>query len=54
MKERHPLADHQQPVHLVGIRGLQPDPEPLGRPPQQPRIADRLRCRDQQQTPRVV
>ena len=54
MAERHPLADRQQPVRLRGLRGRRPDPEPLGRAPQQQRIADRLRRRDQQQTPRVV
>ena len=54
MPERHPLADRQQPVRLRGLRGRRPDPEPLGRAPQQQRIADRLRRRDQQQTPRIV
>ena len=54
MPERHPLADRQQPVRLRGLRGRRPDPEPLGRAPQQQRIADRLRRRDQQQTPRVL
>jgi hypothetical protein len=54
MPERHSLADRQQPVRLSGLRGLRSDPEPLGRAPQQQRIADRLRRRDQQQTPRVI
>ena len=54
MTEGHALADHQQPVGLRLCRGRRRDPEPLGRAPQQQRIADRLSRRDQQQTPRVV
>ncbi len=45
--KRHARADREQPV---GLRcRLDPDPEPLGRPPHQHRVADRLRRRDQQQ-----
>ena len=54
MPEHHPLADRQQPCRLRGPRGRRPNPEPLGRAPQQQRIADRLRRRDQQQTPHIV
>ena len=54
MTEHHPLADRQQPVRLRGFRGRRPDPEPLGRTPEQQRIADRLRRREQQQPPRVA
>jgi hypothetical protein len=54
MAERYPLANSQQPVCLHDVRGRLPDPEPLGRAPKEPGIADRLRRRQQQQTPRVI
>jgi hypothetical protein len=52
--ERHPLADRQQPVRLRLVRSRRPDGEPLGRAPQQQRIADRLRRRNQHQAPRFI
>ena len=54
MAERHPPADGQQSFRLRGLRVRRPDTEPLGRAPQQQRIADRLRRRHQQQAPRVI
>ena len=52
--EGHALPDRQQPVrlHVSGDRRL--DAECFGRAPQQQRIAERLRRRQQRQTPRVV
>src|SRR6516165_5466239 len=53
MPEPHPRPDLQQPVRLGGLRGGSRDREPLGRPPDQHRIADRLGRHDQQQRPRI-
>jgi hypothetical protein len=51
MPERHPRADHQQPIGLRGGRRVRPDAEPPGRQPHQHRVTRRLRRRDQQQLP---
>ena len=53
MAKRHPCADPNQPVGFR-LNRRDRDPELLGRTQQQQRIADRLRRRDQQQTPRVT
>ena len=53
MTEGHALTDRQQTVSFrLGCRDR--DPEPVGRTQQQQRIADRLRRRKQQETPRIV
>ena len=52
MPEGHAIADRQEPVRFLVDRRDR-DPDQLGRTQQQPRIADRLRRREQQQTPRV-
>ena len=49
MTKGQPRAELQQPLGLGGVRRLDPDPEPIGRPPQQRRVAGRLRRREQQQ-----
>ena len=54
MAERHPLADRQQPVRVRGDVSRWRDPESLRRTPEQQRIADRLRRRDQQQKARLI
>jgi hypothetical protein len=46
-------VDLQEPLRLGCGRGVASDPEPLGRSPQEHRIADRLRRRDQKQPPRL-
>ena len=52
--ERHALSDCQQPVrlHVTGDRRL--DADCFGRAPEQQRITERLRRRQQRQTPRVI
>ena len=42
MPEPHPCAELDQPRRLGRRRRVAPDPEPLGRAPQQRRVADRL------------
>ena len=51
--ERHALADRQQPVRLDVTGDGRIDAEHGGRAPQQQRITERLRRRQQQQAPRV-
>ena len=48
------LADREQPARLDVIGGRRRDAELRGRAPEQQRIAERLRRREQQQAPRVV
>jgi hypothetical protein len=52
--EPHALVDHQQALRLGLVRGRRRDPEPLGGAPEQQRIPERLRRRNQQQTPRLI
>ena len=54
MPEGHALADLNQPSGAGAIRRCPLNPEVLGRPPEQQRIADRLRRRHQQQQPQVL
>jgi len=42
MAKLHGAADREQAVGLGGVRGLGPDPQPLGRPPHEYRVADRV------------
>jgi hypothetical protein len=49
MTEPHAGADLQQTGLGCRRRSLGPDPEPLGRPPHQHRIADRIGRRQLQQ-----
>ena len=53
MAKSHLFADLEQPLGLRTL-GERPDPEPVGGAPQQQRIADRIRSRDQQQHSRLV
>jgi hypothetical protein len=50
MTEPHPSTETDQPFGLGRRRGVDPDSEPSGRPPQQRHVADRLRRRRQQQS----
>ena len=43
-----------RPSDSTAVRGRLGDPEPLGRPPHERRIADRVGRRDEQQAPRVA
>jgi hypothetical protein len=52
MTKGHLDTEFHQPLGLGGIGGLGLDPEPVRRPPQQRRVAERLRCREQQQPAR--
>jgi hypothetical protein len=54
MQEGDPFADRQQPFRLDRSRRREPDPEPLGRAPDEQRIVDRLRRGHQQQQPCLV
>ena len=54
MTEHHAGSERQEAFRLGGVRGRLGDPEPLGRPPDERRIADGVARRDQQQPPRVL
>jgi hypothetical protein len=54
VSERRPLADRQQALSRDRICGRWSDAEPFGRAPQQQRIANRFRRRDQQKKPCIV
>jgi hypothetical protein len=49
-----PFAARQETLRFRFLRGRGRDPEPLARAPQQQRIPERLRRRQQQQTPLLV
>ena len=48
MAKAHPAVDLDQASRLGRLERRAGDPEPLGRPPQKRRVAERLRRRDQQ------
>ena len=52
--EPRQLADREQPARLDVVGGRRRDAELRGRAPEQQRVAERLRRREQQQAPRVV
>ena len=49
MREAHPQPELDQTGGLGGATGLAGEPEPIGRPPHQPQVADRLGRGHQQQ-----
>src|SRR5262249_47201967 len=53
MSEYHTLTDRQQSVRCRGHR-RRGYPESVRRPHQQPRVAQRVPCPGQQQTPRII
>src|SRR5829696_8934921 len=54
MTESHALADGQQPLRFRLFRERRRDTEPVGGTPEQQRISDWLRRREQHQTPCVI